>query len=89
MSDIAFTLEKWYSSKQKMRVLEERIERYRQAIAKELNSKGVSTLSGGDYTVTRRRNVKTTLSKDSVPKEIWDKYSKKSSYDAFFLKKNS
>ena len=85
--DIATTLEKWYEAKEKMSILEKKIQKYKDDIAKEMKKQGVKTISENGYIVQKRNMTKTYLSKDSVPTEIWKKYSTQSNYDCFVLKK--
>lgn len=86
--DIENTLRKWDEARKKIEILEEKLKKYKGIIAKEMNKREVDRLSASGYTVTRRRNTKTFLSKDNVPAEIWKEYSTRSSYDAFFLTKS-
>ena len=85
MSEI---LEKWAEAKEKLEKLEERIAKYKALISKEMNQKNVDKLSYGNYTVSRRRNTRTYLTKESVPENIWKQYSTRCSFDAFFLTRN-
>lgn len=85
MSEIGETLHKWYEAKKKLEALEEKINRYKILITKEMNRKDVDTLESGGYSVTRRRNTRTSLSKDNVPAEIWKEYSTRINYDSFHL----
>ena len=80
-------LEKWDDSKKKVEILEKRIAKYKAEVSKEMNKRGVEKLDVGDYSVSRRRNTRAFLSKESVPEDVWTKYSTKCSYDAFYLKK--
>jgi len=80
-------LEKWYSGKEKIKILEDKIEKYRKIITKELDSKGTNSLTENGYNVTRRKNTKTYVSKDSLPEEIWKKYCLRSNYDSLTIKK--
>jgi hypothetical protein len=80
-------LQKWHDTKKKIEGLEEKLKKYKNIIAKEMNKKEVDKLSAGGFTVTRRRNTRTSLCKDNVPVEIWKEYSTRSSYDVFFLSK--
>jgi hypothetical protein len=82
------TLEKWYSAKEKLAILEEKINKYKLEITREMNRKNVDKISAGGFTVSRRRNTRTYLSKESVPADIWKEYSTRCSFDAFFLVKN-
>lgn len=81
------TLKKWDEAREKLDLLEEKLKKYKAIIAKEMNSKNVDKLSAGGYTVSRRRNTRTYITKDSVPAHIWKEYSTRCSYDAFFLVK--
>jgi hypothetical protein len=85
--DIENTLKKWDDARKKMEILEEKLKKYKNIVAKEMNKRDIERLSAGGYTVTRRRNTRTYLSKESVPPEIWKEYSTRCSYDAFFLSK--
>ena len=80
-------LEKWDNAREKLKILEDKIEKYKASVIKELNSQGIETISTDKYKVSRRRNTKTYLSKEKVPKEIWEKYSSRTSYDVLFLSK--
>lgn len=86
--ELEIILEKWHDAKKKVEEYEDKINKYKSQIMKEMNRLGKDKISTDEFTVSRRRNVKRYLSKDSVPKEIWKQYSTECSYDAFFLKKN-
>jgi hypothetical protein len=83
--DIDTVLEKWNDAKNKIDLLESKIKKYKSAVAKEMDGKGVDKIASSKYSVTRRRTTRTTLSKDSVPSDIWKQYSTRSTYDAFFI----
>jgi hypothetical protein len=85
MSDLDNILCKWDESKKKLEILEERIKKYKLAVTKEMNKKDTDKISTGRYTVTRRRNTRTYVTKDNLPAEIWKEYSTRCSYDALFL----
>jgi hypothetical protein len=85
--DIGKLIEKWDAAKKKISALEEKIEKYKVVVTKEMNKKGVERLSGNGFTVSRRRNTRSYLTKDNVPPEIWKQYSTKCSYDSFFISK--
>ena len=89
MSNLENTLSKWYESKKKLEILEEKIKKYKLILTKEINTKQTDKISTGDYTVTRRRNTRTYITKENLPEEIWKKYSTRCSYDALFLTKKS
>lgn len=84
-SDLDTILEKWFEAKKKVAILESRIERYKAEVAKAMNAKDVDKISGKKYSVIRRRNTKTYVSKESLPADIWREYATKTSYDSFTL----
>lgn len=85
--NIGETLRKWDEAKRKMEVLEEKVKKYKNIVSKEMNKKEVDRLSADGFSVQRRRNTRSYLSKENVPSDIWKKYSTRLSYDAFFLTK--
>lgn len=85
--DLETTLKKWHDAKSKLELLEEKIKKYKAIVCKEMSKQNVEKLSSGEFTVTRRRNTRTYLSKENVPTDIWKEYSTKCSYDAYFLVK--
>lgn len=80
-------LHDWNTTKQQLEILEEKIQKYKTIIAKEMNKRDIDEIHEGDYIVKRRRNTKTYISKENVPEELWKRYSTKSSFDAFYLSK--
>jgi hypothetical protein len=86
-SSLSSTLEKWYEAKEKMAKLEDKINNYKSIVTKELNKNNTDTVTSGGFTVNRRRNTKTYLSKDSVPENVWKQYSVKCSFDSLYLSK--
>jgi hypothetical protein len=85
MSDIEKILRDWSDAKKKSEKLEDNIKEYKRLISKEMNRQESDKISAGKYTVTRRRNTRTYITKDNLPEDIWKKYSTRCSYDALFL----
>ncbi len=88
MSDLETILSKWNDAKKKLETLTHRINKYKLRITKEMNSKDTDKISTSNYTVTRRRNTRTYVTRENVPEDIWKKYSTRCSFDALFLSKN-
>jgi hypothetical protein len=88
MSDLETILSKWNDAKKKLETLEHRISKYKLRITKEMNSKDTDKISTSNYTVTRRRNTRTYVTRENLPEDIWKKYSTRCSFDALFLSKN-
>jgi hypothetical protein len=80
-------LRKWYKAKEKVKILEEKIQKYKTEISREMNRQECDKFSNGGYTVSRRRNTKTYINKESIPVNLWKEYSTQCSYDSFHLVK--
>lgn len=84
---IAHILDKWARIKDKIEILQEQQNKYKAEIGAIMQESGSNSLQGGNYKVIRRSQIRTTLSKDNVPAEIWQRYAQKSQYDVFTLSK--
>jgi len=87
MSNTQATLQKWHKTKKTLEILEAKIAKYKAQIAKEMNEKNTDKISSGEFTVSRRRNTRSYVTKDSLPADLWKEYATKCHYDAFFLAK--
>lgn len=83
--DTGKILQDWYQAKKDLAVLEKKIDSYKLQINREMNRKEKDKISGNGYTVTRRRNTRSYLSKDNVPKSIWKEYATQCNYDSYYL----
>lgn len=81
-------LSEWYETKKKQEILEEKILKFKSMITKEMNIRNIDKISENNFIVSRRRISKSYVTKENIPKDLWDKYSIKCSYDAFFLTKS-
>ena len=85
--DIDTLLEKWYETKQQIALLEKKCDKYKKYAEKIMNNSDISQLSNNLYTLTKREMSRDVLSKDDLPKEIWNKYSRNISYPMYLIKK--
>lgn len=83
--DLGETLHKWYEAKKKMDILETKIKRYKLDITREMNKRDVDKLSQDGYSVTRRRNTRSYVTKESLPASLWKEYSTRCNYDSYYL----
>ena len=79
------TLYKWYKAKKELAKLKKKVEKYKVQVMRKMNQQGTDKLTEGNYTVTRGRVTRQTVSKDSLPRSIWEEYSTRCSYDAYYL----
>ena len=85
MSESLNFLEQWNEAKMKISDLERKCEKYKRAADKVMNAKGTNSIKYGDITVKRKDIARSTLSKKDVPRDIWDRYCKATSYTAYYL----
>lgn len=85
-SNIDDVLKKWKDSKDRVKMLEAKIDKCKRTIGKLMDRKGVNEISGYQYSVSRRSNTRTQLSKSNIPVDIWNKYSTRCTYDSYHLK---
>ena len=85
--DIDNLLEKWHDAKEQISALEKKCEKYKKYSDLIMTHKNTDNLSNDNYTLTKRDMNRTILSKDDVPKDVWNKYSKSISYPMFIIKK--
>lgn len=78
-------LKKWSRAKSKVESLNKKIEKYKTVIDKEMKSKNTNKIIAGDYSVTKREMVREYITKNTIPKQIWDQYCVKCRYPAYYL----
>lgn len=91
MSDIESTIAKFIETKNKLEDLQKRHERYRKIIEEHMISEGVVELTqkvdSDSYQIKKTLMTRETISKKELPKEVWDRYSKASSFSIIRVKK--
>lgn len=83
--DTGKILHKWYKAKKDLGSLEKKISEYKLKISREMNRTNTDKISGNGYTVTRRRNNRSYITKENVPESIWKEYSTRCSFDSYYL----
>jgi len=86
--DLDTVLDNWDEARQKIKKLEQKIEKYKKSVNKFMDRKGTNKILGAYYTVSKRSNTRTFLSKDKVPPHIWSEYATRCSYDSYHLTRN-
>jgi hypothetical protein len=84
-NDISELLKKWAETKKEISSLEKKCDKYKKYIDAILENNNSDTVSSNEYILKKKIINKSTLSKNDVPKDIWNKYSKSCSYPAYFL----
>ena len=88
---ISETLTKFIETKNKLEDLQKRHERYRKLIEDHMLNEGVADLchkiDNDSYQIKKTLTSRETISKKELPKDVWEKYSKSSSYSIIRVKK--
>lgn len=88
-TDIENLLNKWYEAKQEISILEKKIEKYKEVAESIMNKTNSDVLSSSKYSLSKREMNKTTIGKKDLPEDIWNRYSKETFYNAFYISKNT
>jgi hypothetical protein len=83
--DLEQTLDKWYKNKDIITALEKKVKKYREKIEKYMDENGLNKLELQNFKLKRTIQNRRGISKKDVPKDIWDKYSKETSYYVYNL----
>lgn len=84
-NDISNLLQKWNDTKKEIASLEKKCEKYKKYVDAILENNDSDSLSSNNFILKKKIITKNTLSKNDVPKDIWNKYSKSCSYPAYYL----
>lgn len=84
--DLDELLEAWYKVKSEIAYLERKCEKYKKYCETILDKKEIDILTGTKYVLKRTTTTRTSISKKDLPRDIWVKYSTKTSFNAYFLK---
>ena len=87
-TDIETLLERWSDAKVELAEIEKRIEKYKRLANKIMNNRDGNTISSYNHTLKRKDMSRTSISKQDVPDNIWEKYARKNTYTAYYLTKN-
>ena len=85
VADISTLLQKWSETKAEIIDLEKKIDKYKRLANKIMDKNGDNTINSLEYKLLRKEMSRTTISKKDVPKETWNKYSRTSTYTAYYL----
>ena len=82
-------LENWYETKQEITKLENKIEKYKRIARKMMDENETDLLHNSTYKLARKDGSRTTIGKDDLPEDIWNRYSKKTYFTSFYISKNT
>lgn len=85
--DVNILLEKWYETKEQISSLEKKLDKYKKYAEKIMDNNDLESLSSSTFSLTKREMSRNILSKDDVPLEVWNKYSRNITYPMFVIRK--
>ena len=83
--DIEDLLNNWYKAKQEIYILEQKCEKYKKVSEKLMERMDKNILNTSSYSLKKIDIVRNTISKNDIPSDIWNKYSKKNKYSSYYL----
>jgi hypothetical protein len=83
--DMSIVLDKWYQTKQEIAELEKKLDKYKKIADKYFDYNDIDTISDSYFILKKREITKHTVSKKELPIDIWNKYSKESTYTSYYL----
>ena len=86
-SNIDTLLQKWNETKSKIKELETKCEKYKKLCGEIMDERNSDVIDRHIFILNRRIVTKATISRLDVPSDIWDEYSKKTTYPSYFLTK--
>jgi hypothetical protein len=84
-NDIGTLLEKWFNTKQQIHILEEKCKLYKSHVAKVMNTNNRNVISKNGYIAEKRFGTRETIDKDRMPPDLWNRYSKRTTYEAYYI----
>jgi hypothetical protein len=87
MDNFEEVFKKYYDIYQEIKALEKRQQKYKELIYEILNNENTNKINSINYTVEKKNIKNERINKTDIPAELWNKYSKKSSYMSLIIKK--
>ena len=79
-------LENWWKWRSIKLEAEKKLEKYKKKIEKVMEKEDSNKIQSRKYIVSRRKTRATRLSKQNVPKDLWERYSTTTEYNTFTIK---
>ena len=87
-SKIDDVLNSWYNAKEEISSLEKKCDKYKKQIEDIMDSNEKDVLKSSLYTVNRRNISRKSVSRETLPKDIFEKYATYSVYSSLYISKN-
>ena len=87
-SKIDEILNSWYNAKEQISLLEKKCDKYKKQIEAIMDSNEKDVLKSSLYTVNKRNISRKSVSRETLPKDIFEKYATYSVYSSLYISKN-
>jgi len=85
--DIEQFLQNWYDTKTKIADLQRKLDKYKKVADKIMTPNAGDQIRSRGFVLTKKVQSRKTISKSTVPNEVWENYSKRVDYPVFYIKK--
>lgn len=86
--DISILMSKWDETRKQIAELETKLEKYKKVATKLMDKNGTNELKDNNFSLSRKNITRETLTKNDLPIDIWNRYSKRCTYQSFYLRNN-
>ena len=87
LEEINTLIDKWYETKTQISSLEAKLDKYKKYVSKIMDNNNTNSISNKKYKISRKKMSRDIISKKDIPTDLWSKYSKKTTYDSYYLTK--
>jgi hypothetical protein len=85
--DVETFLDKWYELKETIANLEKTMDTYKAMAEKLMSKKKTNVLVNTHFILNKKEITRSSVSKGDLPAELWNQYSKRNTFNAFYIKK--
>ena len=82
-------IQKWFELRQQISMLEKKLDIHKEIIKKHMIKNDINSLPNSSNTleINRTRSSSTRITKEFVPKQIWEEYARVNTYDVYNIRK--
>ena len=88
MNEVDDLLTKWFDLKETITKLESKMKEYKVVGEQIMIKNNTDELKNKIYCLKKKEITRSSISKDDLPDEIWERYSKKNTFSSFYISKN-
>lgn len=86
-NDVAELLNHWYETKNEIKQLEKKMEKYKKLAIKIMDQRQTDQLHNNHYILKKKEISRTILLKQNIPIQIWKEYSTTNKSESYYISK--